>query len=91
MSQGGASTGPDRPITADSLRAANAPQGGQDVRVTNRQPPNVTVSNHFVIHGAPSAEAVVDQVMSKIGGSTKSAVEAKSLLIVIQKNATIGY
>ena len=75
-SEGGASSGPDKPITADSLRAAHAPQGVQDVRVTNRQPPEVWVTNHFVIHEAASAQAVADQVMSKIGGSTKSAVEA---------------
>ena len=44
--------------------------------MTNRQPPEVSVTNHFVIHEAASAEAVADQVMSKIGGVTKSAVEA---------------
>lgn len=51
-------------------------RGVQEVRVTNKEPPNVTVSNVFNITGVSSPEAAADAAASRLGQAVKSAVES---------------
>lgn len=51
-------------------------QGVQDVRVTNKEPPHVTVNAPITIVGVSSPEAAADAAISQLGRETKAAVEA---------------
>ncbi|MFN7089477.1 MAG: phage tail tape measure protein [Allorhizobium sp.] len=63
-------------VDLGALRAAMAPQGTQDVRVQNQQPPQVNVTNNFTINGAADPQAVARQTAGMIGDAAKSGVES---------------
>jgi len=64
------------PITAESLRAAMAPQGVQQVAVTNPQPVTVSVHAPITITGVADGAAAGNAAASQLGAKTKSAVES---------------
>ena len=51
-------------------------RGVQEVRVTNKEPPNVTVHAPITITGVSSPEAAADAAASRLGQAVKSAVES---------------
>lgn len=63
-------------IDSTSLAEMMRPQGTQDVRVTNPQPPHVTVNSPVTIYEASNAQAVAGQVGDAIGEAVKSQIEA---------------
>lgn len=63
-------------IDSGSIAAMIQPSGTQDVRVTNHQPPNVTVNNSIVINEAANPSAVASEVGAQTGQAVKSAVES---------------
>jgi TP901 family phage tail tape measure protein len=64
------------PITLDGIRSALAPQGTQDVRVTNPVPPQVTVNAPITIYEAANGAGTAAAVSSQLGETTRSAVES---------------
>jgi TP901 family phage tail tape measure protein len=58
------------------LRAAMAPQGVQQVMVTNPQAPNVTVHAPITITGVVDGSAAGSAAASQLGNEVKSAVES---------------
>jgi TP901 family phage tail tape measure protein len=58
------------------LRAAMAPQGVQQVMVTNPQAPNVTVHAPITITGVADGSAAGSAAASQLGNEVKSAVES---------------
>jgi len=68
----------DRPVTLDSgtINQIVNPRGIQDVRVTNKQPPEIKISNVFNITEASSGKGVAAEVMADLGGAVKNAMEA---------------
>ncbi|HEV7246774.1 MAG TPA: phage tail tape measure protein [Shinella sp.] len=69
----------DRPITLDSGtigQLLGPTRGVSDVRVTNKQPPEIKITNNFNITEASSGKGVAAEVMADLGGAVKSAVEA---------------
>lgn len=65
-------------VTLDqaSILAATRPSGVQDVRVTNKEPPNVTIHQSISISGVIDPRAAAAAAMSQAGELTKAAVEA---------------
>lgn len=63
-------------IDLGMLRAAMAPQGVQQVLVTNPQAPNVTVHAPITITGVSDGAAAGSAAASKLGSEVKSAVES---------------
>lgn len=63
-------------IDSSSISQMIQPSGTQDVRVTNHQPPNVTVNNSIVINEAANPSAVASEVGAQTGQAVKSAVES---------------
>lgn len=68
----------DKPtrIDASSIAELIQPSGTQDVRVTNPQPPNVTVHISQTISGVTDARAAAAQSGAMIGAEVKAAVES---------------
>ncbi|QLF70184.1 phage tail tape measure protein [Peteryoungia desertarenae] len=63
-------------VTTDTLRQAFAPQGTQDVRVTNPPPsPVINYSPSFVINGAISPEDLARRTNDALGYLAKTAVD----------------
>jgi TP901 family phage tail tape measure protein len=73
---GNATTGTVQPITIDSIRQAMAPQGTQDVRITNPIQPNITVNAPITINEASNGQATAGAVSSQLGSTVKSAAES---------------
>lgn len=65
-----------QPITIDSIRQAMAPQGVQQVQVTNPIQPNITVNAPITINEAASGQATAGAVSSQLGSTVKSAAES---------------
>ncbi|CDZ43106.1 TP901 family phage tail tape measure protein [Neorhizobium galegae bv. officinalis] len=63
-------------IDASSIAAMVQPTGTQDVRVTNPQPPNITIHAPISISGVVDPQAAAAAAVSKLGETTKAAVEA---------------
>lgn len=69
----------DKPLSLDSGTISQLLQptrGVQEVRVTNKQVPEIRQTNNFYITEAASAKDTAAAVMSDIGGVVKNAVEA---------------
>lgn len=69
----------DRPLSLDSGTISQLLQptrGVQEVRVTNKQVPEIRQTNNFYITEAASGKDTAAAVMSDIGGVVKNAVEA---------------
>lgn len=69
----------DRPVTLDSgtiVQLLQPTRGVQEVRVTNKQVPEIRQTNNFYITEATSGRDTAAAVMSDIGGAVKNAVEA---------------
>ncbi|WP_234186405.1 phage tail tape measure protein [Shinella sp. NM-101] len=68
-----------RPVALDANTISQIMQpsrGIQDVRVTNKEKPHVTVNASIVINGIASPEAAADAAISQMGQKVKDAVEA---------------
>lgn len=71
--------GLDKPVTLDGPTISQLLQpsrGVQDVRVTNKQAPELRQTNNFYITEVSNAKDVAAAVMSDIGQASKAAVEA---------------
>lgn len=67
---------PQGQITPESLRAAMAPQGVQQVLVTNPQAPNITVSAPITITGVSDPQAAAASAAGQLGSAIRSEVES---------------
>jgi TP901 family phage tail tape measure protein len=70
----------DRPATridAGSIAEMTRPNGTQDVRVINQQPPNVTVHAQFSITGVADPQAAATATANQIGAAVKNAVDSQ--------------
>jgi TP901 family phage tail tape measure protein len=63
-------------IDSSSIAEMMRPQGTQDVRVTNQQPPHITVNSPVTIYEASNGQAVAGQVGDAIGEAVRSQLEA---------------
>lgn len=63
-------------IDLGTLRAAMAPQGVQNVMVTNPAPPQITQSNVFHITGVSDPQAAADAAAAKLGDASRAGVES---------------
>lgn len=63
-------------LDAASIAAMIQPAGVQDVRVTNKEVPNVTVHAPISISGVVDPQAAASSVASQLGETIKSAVES---------------
>ncbi|TCR07274.1 phage tail tape measure protein [Neorhizobium sp. JUb45] len=63
-------------IDSSSIAAMIQPSGTQDVRVTNPQPPNVTVHAPISITGVADPQAAASSAASQLGESVRAAVES---------------
>lgn len=68
----------DRPVTLDTgtINQIVNPRGIQDVRVTNKEPPQIHLSVTQNITGVSSPEAAADAAASRLGQAVKAAYEA---------------
>lgn len=62
-------------ISAESIAQMLQKSGTQDVRVTNPQPPNVTIHAPISIYGVSDPKAAAGAAASDLGQAVKSAVE----------------
>ncbi|KQZ54626.1 hypothetical protein ASD54_04680 [Rhizobium sp. Root149] len=65
-----------QPITVEMLRQANAPQGVQEVHVTNQQPPPpITIHAPITITGVSDPVAAANSAAKQMGDSVRAARE----------------
>lgn len=63
-------------VDLGTLRQAMAPQGTQDVRVTNQQPPQLNVTINQTINGTSDPVAVGNAAAAQAGAAIRSEVES---------------
>ncbi|EYR81888.1 phage tail tape measure protein [Shinella sp. DD12] len=70
--------GLDKPVTLDSATISQIvnPRGVQDVRVTNKERPNITVHAPVTITNISSPQEAVDAAASRLGQRIKAEIEA---------------
>lgn len=68
----------DKPVTLDAntINQMMQPRGIQDVRITNKERPNVTVHAPVTITGISSPQEAIDAAASQLGKRFKAAMEA---------------
>lgn len=77
--QTGVADGSGKPLVLDSSsidQLLQPSRGTQDVRVTNKEPPHVTVHAPISITGISSPEAAADAAAARLGQAVKDAVES---------------